>query len=196
MRKKVTNYEKQIKKGRMRDVYNELDLCMQKNILLELECLVSENNHPNPEIEQSILPGIAIYQTLLKHDYSKVEALNMIRNSVKGSYMVIANFAHVMSKLPFFFSLFRVMCRLSMKEGVNEKGWTFKWIRNDKTAMVWECHFCAYANVFAKYDVRELAPIFCECEELIYGNLKNAHWSRTKTIGRGADVCNFSFYNK
>ncbi len=29
----------------------------------------------------------------------------------------------------------------------------------------------------------------------MYGHIPNARWGRTKTIGRGADVCNFSFYN-
>ena len=41
----------------------------------------------------------------------------------------------------------------------------------------------------------ELTAIFCESDDVMYGHIPNARWGRTKTIGRGADVCNFSFYN-
>lgn len=191
----MKNNEKYIKKGRMCEAYHNLDPCIQNKVLLNLEDLLSENKHPNPEIAQSILPCIAIYQTLLQNGYTKVESFKIVKMSVMNSYKGIANFAYAMGKFPFFFPLFRMMCRMSMKDGVNEKGWTFKWRQNDKQTMVWECHDCIYVNTFVKYGVRELAPIFCECEDTIYGNLKYAQWGRTKTIGRGAQFCNFSFYN-
>lgn len=194
--KKRTSIETYIKKGRLGDTYSHLDLRIQKDILSQLAGLLSENNHPNPEISRTIFPCIAVYQALLQHDYSKAQARNVVRKGVMDSYTQTVKFARTVSKLPFFFPLFRAMCRQSMKEGVNEKGWTFTWRQNDKNSIVWDCHACIYANIFAKYEVRELAPIFCECEDIIYGNLNNLRWSRTKTIGRGADICNFSFYTK
>ena len=49
--------------------------------------------------------------------------------------------------------------------------------------------------MFRRYGVPELTAIFCESDDVMYGNIPHARWGRTKTIGRGAQVCNFSFYN-
>ena len=46
-------------------------------------------------------------------------------------------------------------------------------------------------------DCVELAETFCATDDLCYGNMHpKLIWNRTKTMARGADVCDFDLYIK
>lgn len=42
----------------------------------------------------------------------------------------------------------------------------------------------------------ELCPLFCDVDNVTYGGLKKLDFSRTKTLGYGADCCDVHFYKK
>lgn len=97
------------------------------------------------------------------------------------------------ARIPFFFSLFRRLCRLSTAKIFGPAGWTFEWKCNTKSCVAWDCKRCFYADVFNEYGMPELTKIFCESDDVVYGALPGIRWGRTKTIGNGADVCGFCF---
>ena len=108
----------------------------------------------------------------------------------------MANIFQGMGRLPFFFSIFRIMCSISTKHSFGPKGWVFEWKRNDAYAIEWDCRSCLYVDVFRRYSVPELAPIFCESDDVMYGNIPGVRLGRDQTIGGGDKVCNFCFYNE
>ena len=94
-----------------------------------------------------------------------------IRAAVLKTAKPMANIFQGMGRLPFFFSIFRIMCSISTKHSFGPKGWVFEWKRNDAYAIEWDCRSCLYVDVFRRYSVPELAPT-------------------------GDKVCNFCFYNE
>ncbi len=87
------------------------------------------------------------------------------------------------------------MTPIALKNFFGKSGWDFEWKRNDGEVIAFDCHSCFYVDVFTKYQVAELTPIFCEADDQIYGNVPNIGWARTKTIGKGYEVCDFKIVN-
>ncbi len=194
------NVEKALQKGRVGAAWEAIpEEAVRRAAVERFATLLAENDLSNRmlarHLTNAILPAVAVYQAATGHGWKPTEARRLIRQSVLDAAKPMAKFFQTLGKLPFFFPLFRAMCPASMKAGYGPEGWVFEWKRNDKYAIEWDCHACLYANVFRRYGVPELTAIFCESDDVMYGHIPNARWGRTKTIGRGADVCNFSFYN-
>ena len=192
--------EKLLKKSKLSAAYSKLASAeLRKAVIEEYEKLLDENDLSNKmlagHMKGSILPSVALYRVLPGRGYTKAETLRLIRTAVLDGAQPMARFFQNLGKLPFFFPLFRGMCPASMKRGFGEEGWVFEWKRNDAYAIEWDCTSCLYVNVFRRYGMPELAPIFCESDDIMYGKIPSTRWGRTKTIGRGAELCNFSFYN-
>lgn len=88
------------------------------------------------------------------------------------------------------------MCPLSVRMEFGDPGWKMEWKRNDCNGIEWNCHECFYVDRLKYYGVPELASIFCESDDVVYGNIPSIIWGRTKTIGDGAEICDFRFYNQ
>jgi hypothetical protein len=82
-----------------------------------------------------------------------------------------------------------------MKSAFGDKGWDMRWRENTGKIIRWDCHSCYYHNEFIRYGMPELTPIFCESDDIVYGHIPGVVWGRTKTIGRGAEICDFCFIN-
>ena len=50
---------------------------------------------------------------------------------------------------------------------------------------------CPYFHYFTELGCPELTKIFCENDELIYGNLPGIKFTRIGTLGKGAKRCDF-----
>jgi hypothetical protein len=133
---------------------------------------------------------------LQQQGYKKEESYKMIRKSVLNKANPRAKAFQRAGKLPFFFFLLRILCPVSLRSGFGETGWDMRWIVNSKNEIRWDCHSCFYHNEFLRYEMPELTAIFCECDDHIYGRIPGVGWGRTKTIGRGAEVCDFRFYRE
>ena len=88
------------------------------------------------------------------------------------------------------------MTPLSLKTTFGSSGWDFIWKQNDCCALKWDCSRCFYADIFTQHKVSELTSIFCESDDVVYGSIPTIRWARTRTIGNGDDVCDFTFYNE
>ena len=192
----LTTLDKYMRKSRLKDAYTSItDNYVREKVLAHYAVLVEENPQDVKMLAQhmknAILPAIALRAVLPDSGYTKGETLKLIRNSVLDSAKPMAKVFSKAGHLPFFFRLFGFMCRKSM---FGDNGWIFKWKTCNSTAIEWDCHKCIYHDTFVRYGFRELTAIFCESDDVMYGNIPGARWGRSKTIGRGAEVCDFCFY--
>ena len=173
---------------------------LRRAITVEYGRLLGENDLSDPmlagHLRTSILPAVAFHRCLQEYGYTQSASLVVIRAAVLKTAKPMANIFQGMGRLPFFFSIFRIMCSISTKHSFGPKGWVFEWKRNDAYAIEWDCRSCLYVDVFRRYSVPELAPIFCESDDVMYGNIPGVRWGRDQTIGGGDKVCNFCFYNE
>ncbi len=192
-----------IRKTQMKEAINKLleenSTCVEKIELCYKE-LLDENNLLDKmlakHLRKSILPSIAVYKMLINCGMEKEKAYEIVRESVLNDAKKSQKIFRIIGKLPFGYYLMKFMTPIVTKKIFGESGWQFDWKRIDKRAVEFDCHKCFYFDVFQKYLVPELTPIFCESDDVVYGSIPNITWARTKTIGKGDEVCDFKFINE
>ena len=55
---------------------------------------------------------------------------------------------------------------------------------------------CLWYNACKEFGCPELCPAFCDVDDITYGNLRKLGFTRTQTLGKGGDCCDFHFYRK
>jgi hypothetical protein len=85
------------------------------------------------------------------------------------------------------------MCGNSLKYVYGKPGWDMRWIVNNPREIRWNCHACFYDKELRRYGVSELTRVFCQSDDLIYGNIPGVTWGREKTIGNRDELCDFGF---
>jgi hypothetical protein len=193
------NAKKLLLKSRLAKAYNELP-DNQDRLKIEREYTHLLTSSPYKDkmlgkhLARSILPAIAFYRVLQESGYSGDKSIAVIRDSVFSVDAPRAKILRSIGKLPFFFSLFRIMCRKSLQSVYGKSGWDMRWISDTDSEMTWDCHACFYEKEFTRHGVQELTLIFCQSDDMIYGNVPAIQWKRTKTIALGAEMCDFRFY--
>lgn len=147
-----------------------------------------KQRHP----EKQILPGIAIYETLQAvmskdkapqsvHGYTEQHAHKM-----KKVFLSLMQIPGLYRKVPGIFGkqtpkLFGVTAGFAAHEiQVTDKVWRIDMIQ------------CPYHDTCVKYGCPELCRCFCDSDDISYYGLhQKLLWHRTKTLGRGDEVCDF-----
>ena len=50
---------------------------------------------------------------------------------------------------------------------------------------------CPYCKYCLELGCPELTPLFCENDDYVYGNVSGLRFTRTQTLGKGGDRCDF-----
>jgi hypothetical protein len=153
-----------------------------------------QNKALQNHLERSILPGIALYQSILAFGYPQEQALVIMeaafREWVKPTRKRIVG----LGRLPFYFHLMRVMIKPMMIKNFPESGWKIEWKNLDRKLIAFDMKSCFYLDVLMEFGVPELTPMYCWLDDQIYeGVSPYVKWDRTKTLGRGDDCCDFKF---
>ncbi len=194
------NAEKIMKKSALSKCFNTIfDKEIKAEILKLLSKMIEEtrldDNLVYKHCAYSILPATAIYKVLSQYEGKDIAYIN-VEDCVLGNAKKQERFFKSLSVLPCFFKLFGKMCKIGVKTNFGAPAFDMIWEENSKTVIKWTCKSCVYDNKFTQYGVEELTKIFCKADDVMYGNLKDAIWARTKTIGNGDEICDFKFISK
>jgi hypothetical protein len=193
--------EKRLKKSKLASVYARLgDERLKDAALSEYRALCALQDLSDRMLAghllNAILPAVACYRTLVRNACAREEALALIRASVLDAARPAARMFQAMGRLSFFFPLLRIMTPLSVKSAFGKAGWTMQWLKNTRDEIAFTAHSCFYASVLRQCGAPELTPVFCGCDDYVYGAIPKVRWGRTKTIGNGDAVCDFRFVNE
>lgn len=153
-----------------------------------LNQLRSENAGASPELQRhlegQILPGIAVYETLLTV-LSKDEALSTVHGYVeqrawrlKKAFLKLMRLPGLYRKVPGIFST------QTPKLFGETAGFAAREIQT--TGGVWRIDMtkCPYHDACVRYGCPELCPSFCDSDDITYDGLHpNLVWRRTKNAG-------------
>ena len=143
-------------------------------------------------LENQIMPGIAIYETL-QTVMPKDEALNAVHGYVEErAYRLKKTFLRLMRIPGLYKKVPGIFAKQMPKFFGNSAGFEANEIRT--AGGVWRIDMtrCPYHDECARYGCPELCRCFCDSDDITYDGLHpNLVWHRTKTLGRGDDRCDF-----
>ena len=142
---------------------------------------------------QTILPRIALYKTLIKEGFSEEDVYKYMR---KYMIDIVAKQKHLsmvkMEKIPCFYSLYsKIFLKVVRKTDLWDSEQS-----HDKKSFDVTMKKCLWHTACVENDCEKLCCLFCDVDDVTYGNLKKLGFSRTKTLGYGKDCCDFHFYRK
>ena len=176
-----------IDKGKM--IFSE-----QEQILNEIvENINGKSENQRKTLVQTILPRIALYKAMLKSNLSNDETYKYMR---KYMIDVVAKEKHLsmvkMEKVPGFYSIYsKIFLKVVRKTDLWESEQ-----KHDKNSFDVTMKKCLWHTACVENDCGELCHLFCDVDNVTYGELKKLGFSRTKTLGYGNDCCDFHFYKK
>jgi hypothetical protein len=143
-------------------------------------------------LDMLILPGLALYQTLLEENDDAEAVLAEMESIFETTFNPLFRFMLFVDRAPRSFSLFRRTARITLKHVFPPEGWETKIVEDSDRALAFNMHSCLYLDVLAAYGAPQLTPLYCRMDELLYEKLPALiTWERTKTLGRGSDCCDF-----
>lgn len=145
-------------------------------------------------LEENILPGVALYQTLLEEEGSQEQAMRLVKAAFDEWSVPNRRFMERLGRLPFFYGLMRALVRVTMRRNFPEPGWTTEWVEVSGQEISFHMKRCFYLEVLEGYGVPELTAQYCRMDDVIYeGVSPYVEWARTRTLGRGDACCDFRF---
>lgn len=163
----------------------------QENLLQELIAKTKDKSKNQMKtMVQTLLPRIALYKVFLNDEILKEKAYEYMR---KYMIEIVAAKKHMsmkkMEKVPGFYFLYskiflRYMRKTDLQESEQSKG---------KGYFDVTIHRCLWHTACVENECPELCRLFCDVDDISYGNLKKIGFSRTKTLGYGGDCCDFHF---
>ena len=166
----------------------------QEEILNEIiKNVKGKSKNQRKTLIETILPRIALYKAMLKNDLANDEVYEHMQ---KYMIDIVAKQKHLsmqkLEKVPCFYFLYsNIFLRVVRKTDLWES--TQKHNKNSFDVIMKKClwHTACIEN-----DCDKLCHLFCDVDNITYGELGKIGFSRTKTLGYGGDCCDFHFYKK
>ena len=141
--------------------------------------------------DSRILPSAAIYLTV-KKVIGQEKAYRIIEDSAVQICKPIEKKLRRLMKLPGMRSLFlKAWDPMTKKLFGPGNGFQNVFYPRKKGEYRMDVTSCPYCRYFTELGCPELTKIFCENDERIYGNLPGLKFTRTGTLGKGAERCDF-----
>ena len=189
--------EKLIKKFLIEEFEEEKGLSLYHNQTIKLNFLIDnirdKTKNQRKTLINTILPRIALYKMLEESDIDEALSYEYVRKymtnfvaSKKHSSMV------KIEKVPGFYTIYRniflkIMRKTDLQKSNQEKGKNYFNVTITK---------CLWHTACVENGCPNLCPLFCDVDDITYGGLKKIGLSRTKTLGYGADCCDFHMFKK
>lgn len=185
--KEFLNEEFGADKGK--ELFDEQEIILNKII----ENTKDKSENQMNELIQTILPRIALYKALVNDGFSEED---VYKHMQKYMIDIVAKQKHLsmvkMEKIPGFYSIYS---KIFLKVVRTTDLWESEQ-KNDKNSFDVTMKKCLWHTACVENGCADLCHLFCDVDNVTYGDLRKIGFSRTKTLGYGADCCDFHFYKK
>lgn len=167
----------------------------EQNNILDKIILNAFNKTKNQlkTLKNTILPRIALYKALNNYGFSMEDSNNHMKN-----YMLnyIAKSKHnsmvKMEKVPGFYSLYSKMFLKIMRKTDLQQSKQ----KHDAKSFDVTITKCLWHQACVENECPELCRLFCDVDNITYGELNKIGFTRTQTLGYDGDCCDFHFFKK
>ena len=139
------------------------------------------------------MPRIALYKSLQASELTDDDVYKYMR---KYMIEIVAAKKHSstakMEIVPGFYGIYsrvflKIMRTTDLQESVQEHGKDYFNITITK---------CLWHTACMENGCEELCRLFCDVDDVTYGELRKMGFTRTKTLGYGGDCCDFHLFRK
>ncbi len=171
------------------ELFNKQEIIFNKLI----QNIKNKSENQIKTLIQTILPRIALYKAILQDEMSAEE---VYKHMQKYMIDIVAKQKHLsmvkLEKLPCFYFLYsniflQVVRKTDLWESTQKHGKDYFDVTMKK---------CLWHTACTENDCAQLCRLFCDVDNVTYGELKKLGFSRSKTLGCGGDCCDFHFYKK
>ncbi|NJO84206.1 MAG: L-2-amino-thiazoline-4-carboxylic acid hydrolase, partial [Blastochloris sp.] len=143
-------------------------------------------------LKGNILPGLALYQVMCTALGDQQKALAEVDALFTAAPSILGRWVGLLRYLPGSFTLLRRIIRWGMRVGFPPEGWAMTWRADNDTCLAFDIRRCFYLDTLTAYGAPELTVCYCASDDRAFAMLPpSIAWERTRTLGRGADDCNF-----
>ncbi len=143
-------------------------------------------------LERGILPGLALYQTLLAEGDDQETALADVERAIDLLSVRLGRVMSLLGRLPDAFGIFRRVVTWVMRLGFPAEGWEMEPVENSDSCVAYDVRRCFYLDTLTSYGAPELTRVFCSGDDVAFPELAPAiTWERKTTLGRGGERCDF-----
>ena len=141
-----------------------------------------------------IYPGIAVYKAMRATGISQEKAVWYIREYFQQFAKRLEPYIQCNLKIPGLAKrLPAIFMKISQKAFGTDAGFLYEFPKRQDNEMRANMVRCPYYETCKRYGCPEITVAYCDSDDATYGNMHpNLIWGRTKTIGHGADCCDFS----
>lgn len=189
--------EKLIKKFLIEEFEEEKGLNLYHNQIIKLNFLIenirNKTKNQRKTLINTILPRIALYKILEESDIDEVSSYEYVRKYMTNFVATKKHSSMLkMEKILGFYAIYRsiflkIMRKTDLQKSNQEKGKNYFNVTITK---------CLWHTACVENGCPNLCPLFCDVDDITYGGLKKIGFSRTKTLGYGADCCDFHMFKK
>ena len=148
-------------------------------------------------LERNILPGLALYQTLREENDDQDAVLAEVEVLFGAIVGQLRRLMPLLGHLSDPFAGFRMALHWVVRLGFPSEGWEMEPVEDSDQCIAYNVHRCFYLDVLTAYGAPELTALYCKMDDLMYEELPpTIVWERTKTLGRGDDLCDFRWRRK
>ena len=185
--KEFLNEEFGVDKGK--ELFNKQEMILDEII----KNIKNKSENQRKTLIQTILPRIALYKAMLQDG---LPSEDVYKHMQKYMMDIVAKQKHLsmvkMEKIPCFYFLYsniflKVVRKTDLWESTQKHGKDYFDVTMKK---------CLWHTACVENACAELCHLFCDVDNVTYGELKKLGFSRTKTLGYGGDCCDFHFYRK
>ena len=188
--------QKQIHKWLKKAIGDDAERVFKAQSSVYSECAASLSGRtPNQykTLTKTILPRVALYKALkadeklsekaydLTHKYM-VEVIGKQKHKSTAALEIVPGFYRVYSR-----TFLKIMRTTDLQKSDQIEGKDFYDITITD---------CLWHNACKEFGCPELCSAFCDVDDVTYGNLRKLGFTRTQTLGKGGECCDFHFYKK
>jgi hypothetical protein len=154
------------------------------------------NRYIKWHLTSTMLPAIAIYLTFKSFEETAGSAYDYTDALMQIARLKAKKKNEFLSRLPFAYSVFRLLCRSVIAKQYPPQGWEIQWLRYDRSEIHFNMKSCIYFETTKQYNCPEMCPLFCANDDVTFSGYAPAIvFERSGTIARGQEVCDFHFKN-
>lgn len=185
-----------IKNSRFIKLFNCSDEKTRQDVIAQMNKYISESNYADEKNYRhlcNIFSSMAFYYVFQKNGRSKEESLETVQNAMYEFIMPQRKKIERMFMFPGFIRIMKWFCPIIIAAKTNGTGWDITYPKCGKDEYAFNVNKCIYAQIFPLYHVKELGPVFCHVDDILYGDLPKISFEYTNTICRGGKICDYVF---